>query len=126
MVLLKQISDVLARFPQLYELVPFLQIERFVRFAQHLKYYEIQLTQPVTADLTAPPLRLPLYAHEFLRNVLVHTDDELMQCWSALKAIIWHGNSDLDRTDDLEDGEAALFQKYGTRVDGDKREHIGM
>jgi hypothetical protein len=123
MVLLKQISDALAHFPQLYETVPFLQIERFVRFVRRLKY-EIQLTQPVTTDLTAPPLRLPLYVHEFLCNVLVLTDDELMQCWSALKAIIWHGN--LDRTDDLEDGEAALFQKYATRVNGDKREHIGM
>lgn len=122
MILFKQITDALAEYPQLYGSVPFLQIDRFVRFSRRLKF-EIQLNQTLGADLDSPPLRLPRYVHNFLRDALVITDEETMQCWAALRNIVWHG--EFDREEHLADEDVALFEKYGTRVDGHKKEDIG-
>ena len=65
MVLLKEITETLEPYPDLHDSLPFLDAERFIRFAVRVKR-EIQLNQPATP--TGPPLRLPIYIHEFLRD----------------------------------------------------------
>ena len=61
----KEITEALEPYPDLHDSLPFLDAERFIRFAVRVKR-EIQLNQPATA--TGPPLRLPIYIHEFLRD----------------------------------------------------------
>ncbi|KAF7979107.1 hypothetical protein HWV62_43638 [Athelia sp. TMB] len=95
MALLKDITDALSHYPDLYASVPFLQIDRFVRITRRLKR-ELQIIRPATADSATPPHRLPQYIHKFLQDALSWTDVETMQCWSALKAIVWsdeHGGN---------------------------------
>jgi hypothetical protein len=122
MALLKDITAALLPFPELYSTVPFLQIDRFVRFAKRLKR-EIQIVLPPTASPTVPPLRLPQYVHEFLRDALVFTDLETMQCWSSLQHVIWQECS--GEFEELTDDEAALFQLYGTSSKTHKHEQLG-
>ncbi|KZP26722.1 hypothetical protein FIBSPDRAFT_886940 [Athelia psychrophila] len=91
MALLKDITDALIHYPDLYSSVPFLQIDRF-------------------------------YVHEFLRDALSWTDLETMQCWSALKAIVWsdeHGPNEELTPDDI-----ALFQLYGNPANARKQEQL--
>lgn len=108
MVLLKEITEALEPFPDLHDCLPFLDAERFIRFAVRVKR-EIQLNQPATA--TGPPLRLPIYIHEFLRDVLAFQDLDTLQCWSAFRHIIWRP----DLTAQLSLSEAALFERIGSR-----------
>ena len=123
MALLKEVTDALSLFPELYTTVPFLQIDRFVRFARRLKR-ETQIVLPPTASPTVPPLHLPQYVHKFLRDALVFTDLETMQCWSALQHVIWQEcNEDLE---ELTDEEAALFQLHGTSSKTHKQEQLGV
>lgn len=122
MVLLKDITDALIHYPDLYSSVPFLQIDRFVRVTRRLKH-ELQIIRPATADSATPPHRLPQYVHEFLRDALSWTDLETMQCWSALKAIVWsdeHGPNEELTPDDI-----ALFQLYGNPAHARKQEQLG-
>ena len=104
MVLLKEITKALEPYPDLHDSLPFLDAERFIRFAVQVKR-EIQLNQPATA--TGPPLHLPIYIHEFLRDVLTFQDLDTLQCWSAFQHIIWCS----ELTADLSISEAALFER---------------
>lgn len=112
MALLKDIVDALLVYPELYQTVPFLEIDKFVRFAKHFKH-EIQLNQG--ENLAGAPLRLPLYLHDFLRDLLAFNDVETLQCWSALRHVIW--NEDHDMLAELSIDEAALFQRFGGQSD---------
>ena len=108
MVLLKEIIKALEPYPDLHDSLPFLDAERFIRFAVRVKR-EIRLNQPMTA--AGPPLRLPIYIHEFLRDVLTFQDLDTFQCWSAFQHIIWRSKL----TADLSLSEAALFDRIGSR-----------
>jgi hypothetical protein len=122
-VLLKSIVDALVQYPDLYSTIPILQIERFVRFTRQLKR-EIQIYLPQDiVDSDTPPFRLPQYVHEFLRDALVFTDLETMQCWGALKGIIW--NEWDGASDELTAEEAALFQLHGSKATLPQNERIG-
>jgi hypothetical protein len=123
MVLLKSIVDALYQYPELYSTVPILQIEKFVRFTRKLKC-EIQIHLPRDiVDSETPPFRLPQYVHEFLRDVLIFTDLETMQCWSALKEVIW--NESLGASEELTAEEAGLFQFHGSKVTIPQNERLG-
>lgn len=111
MVLLKDVTNALKTFPGLYNQLPFLDAERFVRFAAHIKR-EIQLTQPLTAF--GPPLQLPIYVHNFLCDLLGFNNLESFQCWSALKHIIWARDPNGKESELLAE-EAAHFEKLGSR-----------
>ena len=108
MVLLKEITKALEPYPDLHDSLPFLDAEQFIWFTVQVKC-EIQLKQPVTA--TGPPLHLPIYIHEFLRDVLMFQDLDTLQCWSAFWHIIWRS----ELTVDLSIPEAALFERIGSR-----------
>jgi hypothetical protein len=108
--LLKDIVDALKPFTHLYRNLPFLDAERFIRFAAHIKR-EIQLMQPPAA--AGPPLMLPTYIHEFLRDILAFSDLETFQCWTALRHIIWASDRD-KKESELSVVEAALFEKFGS------------
>jgi len=110
MLLLKDIVDALEPFTHVYQHLPFLDIERFVRFAAHIKR-EIQLTQPPAA--AGPPLILPTYIHEFLRDIMAFSALQTFQCWAALRRIIWASDRD-GRELQLSVAEAALFEKVGS------------
>ena len=111
MVLLKDVTNALKTFPDLYDRLPFLDAERFVWFTAHIKR-EIQLTQPSTAF--GPPLQLPIYVHKFLCDLLGFNDLESFQCWSALKHIIWARDPN-GKESELSAEEAAHFEKLGSR-----------
>ena len=108
MVLLKEITTALEPYPDLHDSLPFLDAEQFIWFAVWVKG-EIQLNQPATA--TGPPLCLPIYIHEFLRDVLTFQDLDTLQCWSAFQHIIWCS----ELTADLLILEAALFERIRSR-----------
>ena len=122
MIQLKDISNALRHY-NLYDKLPFIQVEQFAQFAQHIKH-EIQITQPKTANLNDPPLRLPLYIHKFLWDIVVFTDEETMQAWVALQHIIWNGES-ITQDNDLTMEELILFQVHRTKLNGSKTEAIG-
>ena len=111
MVLLKDVTNALKTFPDLYNRLPFLDAERFVRFAAHIKR-KIQLTQPSTAF--GPLLRLLIYVHEFLCDLLGFNDLESFQCWSALKHIIWACDPN-GKEFELSAEETVCFEKLGSR-----------
>jgi hypothetical protein len=122
-VLLKSIVDALVQYPDLYSAILILQIEKFVRFTRQLKR-EIQIHLPWdTVDSDTPSFRLPQCVHDFLQNVLVFTDLETMQCWSALKEIIW--SESLGASDELTTEEAGLFQLHGLKATLPQNERIG-
>ncbi|KZP25675.1 hypothetical protein FIBSPDRAFT_733502 [Athelia psychrophila] len=98
MALLKDITDALIHYPDLYSSVPFLQIDRFVRVTRRLKH-ELQIISPATVDSATPPHRLPQYVHEFLRE---------------------HGPNEELTPDDI-----ALFQLYGNPANARKQEQLG-
>jgi hypothetical protein len=122
--LLKHIVDGLAPYPQLFTTIPFLKIKKFVRFARCLKC-EIQITQLGIACPTEAPLQLSLYIHESLWDVLVFRDTETIQCWAALRDVIWDDTLEPEGSaEELAEHEAALFQQCGAKEN--KREHISM
>lgn len=122
MVQFKDITDALANYPDLYSTVPYPQIDRFIRFGQRLKR-EIQSVLPPTADLNQPPHRLPQYVHEFFRNALAFTDLETMQCWSALKDVVWSENG--EHAEELNADDTLLFQLHGASPVMHKQERLG-
>lgn len=122
MALLKDIVDQLHVFPDLYLSVPLQKLNDFIRYARHLKP-EIQLNQPF--KVFVPPLRLPQYIHEFLRDILALDDLEMLQCWMALKSVVWDTSSANMINCDFTPAEMAAFQECGMRRGDRTTEMIG-
>ncbi|KDQ56438.1 hypothetical protein JAAARDRAFT_70720 [Jaapia argillacea MUCL 33604] len=64
----------------------------------------------LSSGLDDPPYRLPQYLHEFLRDLLAFEDLQTMQCWSALRGIIWQ-----DGPAHLYAEEVDVFVKRGSQ-----------
>lgn len=110
MMRLKEIVDALKPYPDLYHNLHFDVAERFVRFAGHVKR-EIQLSQSLRAS--GPPLTLPIYILDFLRDLLTLNSLETAQCWSALKHIVWSRDPE-GRESELSKEEVELFEQIGS------------
>ena len=108
---LKEIVATLKPYLDLYHNLHFDVAERFVRFAGHVKC-GIQLSQSSRAS--GPPLTLPIYILDFLRNLLGLNSLETAHCWSALKHIIW-GQDPEGKESELSTEEVELFQRIGSR-----------
>ncbi|KDQ58768.1 hypothetical protein JAAARDRAFT_69191 [Jaapia argillacea MUCL 33604] len=80
------LAEALGGYPGLSRALTWKDVDKYIRFARRLKS-EIRLH--LSPGLDDPPYRLPQYLHEFLRDLLGFEDLQTMQCWSALRGIIW-------------------------------------
>ena len=111
MMRLKEIFDALKPYPDLYHNLHFDVAEHFVQFAGHVKR-KIQLSHSSRAS--GPPLTLPIYILDFLRDLLALNSLETAQCWSALKHIVWSRDPE-GRESELSKEEVELFERIGSR-----------
>ncbi|KAI0037404.1 hypothetical protein FA95DRAFT_1452946, partial [Auriscalpium vulgare] len=102
---LSSLHERISAYPDLSSRLTFTDLDRFVRVCRHFKA-EIQLN--MKADRSCPPSRLPLYLHNFIRNVLGFDDMTMFQCWVALRDLVW-----LDGPSNLLHDEIASVHRHG-------------
>ncbi|KAA1469595.1 hypothetical protein DENSPDRAFT_835230, partial [Dentipellis sp. KUC8613] len=96
----------LARCPDIYASLTTEDLGRFVRYARYIKC-EVMLN--MNGHVGEPPIALPLYVFEFLRDVLGFDDAITSHCWSVLKDHVWAS----DGLPELSGAEAARFHAVG-------------
>ncbi|KAI0047167.1 hypothetical protein FA95DRAFT_1492972 [Auriscalpium vulgare] len=76
-----------APFPKTYQSLTFSDIERYLHVARNMKS-EISLHMNGLID--APPIALPSYIHQVIRDAMGLQESAAVECWAALREVVWN------------------------------------